>query len=338
VTYQYREIFCPFPVQHSPHVEHAREHVNAWVRQHRLVSKESAWRRFVRADFAWFAAATYPSADAVDTSLVADWFAWLFLVDDQLDDGIVGRDPDQARAAMQRLLAILDATARRSERHSTTPAVAGLADLWERTSVSASREWRRRFTQHVAACFSAAGWEADNRVRGVVPDEQTYTAKRRHTGAIYVCMDLIEVVERIELPVTAFTDPTFQTALDLACNVVCWTNDVYSLEKEQARGEYHNLVAVVAHQRQLTTQGALDHVIEAISQETRRFMDLEKELLGGPPWHRYDVARYLAGMRSWMRGNLDWSRRTKRYHDLESAPARQPGDYLEPLVQPVTPR
>jgi hypothetical protein len=36
------------------------------------------------------------------------------------------------------------------------------------------------------------------------------------------------------------------------------------------------------------------------------------------------VSAYLAGMRSWMRGNLDWSARTRRYRD-----SLRHHDYLE---------
>uniref|UniRef100_UPI001FC9A08C terpene synthase family protein n=1 Tax=Streptomyces africanus TaxID=231024 RepID=UPI001FC9A08C len=89
--------------------------------------------------------------------------------------------------------------------------VTSLADLWRRTS--AGPTWRERFVRHVISGGLAARWEADNRVRGTVPDVESYVENRRHTGAIYVCMDLIEVVERLDLPTPVYESEPFTRAL-----------------------------------------------------------------------------------------------------------------------------
>ena len=41
---------------------------------------------------------------------------------------------------------------------------------------------------------------------------------------------------------------------------------------------------------------------------------------------------YLDGMRSWMRGNLDWSRQTPRYNHDDVSQYCRPQDYLEEAV------
>jgi hypothetical protein len=43
------------------------------------------------------------------------------------------------------------------------------------------------------------------------------------------------------------------------------------------------------------------------------------------------VAPYLAGMRSWMRGNLDWSASTRRYRDAVRNYG-DPAEYLETVL------
>lgn len=45
---------------------------------------------------------------------------------------------------------------------------------------------------------------------------------------------------------------------------------------------------------------------------------------------RRSVAPYLAGMRSWMRGNLEWSASTRRYRG--SSRAGDPAEYLEAVL------
>ncbi|ATL26532.1 hypothetical protein KY5_1514 [Streptomyces formicae] len=331
------DILNPFPYRVSPHVEQARAHLGEWTRRIGLVRRDAARRRFEKADFGWFAAMVYPTADAERLELMAGWFAWLFLVDDQLDDGRVGHSPEQVKevfAGMRAVLGSADHGAAAAVDPELPAAVSSLADLWLRSSSDATAHWRRRFVQHLDDCLTtAATWEAGNRHAGIVPDEETYREKRRHTGAIYVCMDLIDIVERIDVPVAVYESREFTAALEAACNVVCWTNDVYSLEKERAMGEVHNLVHVVEHHRGLDRDKALAHVIGATSAETELFLARERELLRAHPGHTAVLTPYLAGMRTWMRGNLDWSSRTKRYEAAEVADdSRRPDAYLETVL------
>jgi Terpene synthase family 2, C-terminal metal binding len=322
------DIRSPFPYQVNEHAELARAQLTGWTLDAGLVHKESARKRFEKADFGWFVAMVYPTASASHLELVANWFAWLFLVDDQLDDGGFGRDPEWVRRSVRLMRTIL-------ENPGTVPAdvpavITSLTDLWVRTVVDASAAWRQRFTGHLVDCLeTAAVWEVGNRVQGIVPDEDTYIAKRRHTGAIYVCMDLIEIVERLDVPGRVYDSPRFAAALDAACNVVVWTNDVYSLEKERSVGEVHNLVYVVEHHRGLDRSAALAQVCAAIEAETQRYLASEIELLRAYPRHADMLVPYLAGMRTWMRGNLDWSARTRRYQPTDAV---SPAHYLETTV------
>lgn len=326
------DIYCPFPQRTNPHVAHVREHLDSWTRNTGLVHRDSARDRFEQADFGAFVGMVYPTADSENLDLVADWFVWLFLVDDQLDDGHLGRSPDRVRSVVEVMRSVVEGGAR-PVTEGLPAAVVALVDLWERTVPAAAPQWRRRFTYHLMTYLTTATtWEAGNRAAGVVPDEATYIEKRRHTGAIHVCMDLIEIVAGIEAPESIHNDPRFITALEASCNVVCWANDVYSYEKEQVLGEIHNLVHLVRHHRGYGKQESLDHVCAEIATETERFLTAEAELLAAYPQLDWMLEPYLDGMRSWMRGNLDWSRQTPRYNPADVSQYKEPEQYLEATV------
>jgi len=299
--------------RHSDHEDSARAHVFRWVTEFRLAAGP-ALRRFQAADFPGFVATTYPTADPEMLALVTDWFAWLFLLDDALDDGPTGRDQAATDALMTSLAnAISGDDARASE-----PLARALADLWRRTTATATPAWTQRFLEHMTAGMAAASWETANRAAGHVPTPSQYIQARRHTGAIYVCMDLIDIVTGLTVPAELYASEPFHSALTAACDVVCWTNDVYSLDKETRLGEWHNLVSVVAHHEQLHREAALADAAHRIVTRLGQFYDAERTL------RDHDnpaVAAGLDGMRSWMRGNFDWSRRTRRYRD---ATTRQP--------------
>ncbi|MFF0436251.1 terpene cyclase [Streptomyces sp. NPDC004327] len=330
----------PFPYRVSPRVEQARAHLTEWTGRTGLVRQERARERFERADFGWFAAMVYPTASPAHVDLMADWFAWLFLVDDQLDDGAVGRDPEHFGAVVDGMRAVLgsdDFGASAAAPGGELPvAVSSLADLWSRTAPDTTAAWRRRFVRHLEDCLAtAAVWEAGNRLAGIVPDEAEYIPRRRHTGAIYVCMDFIDVVERLDVPEDLYGSGPFTDALNAACDVVCWTNDLYSYEKERSLGEVHNLVHIVRHHHALDRDPALVRVRDAVDAETERFLVKERELLRAFPGHAAVLRPYLAGMRSWMRGNLDWSRATKRYQSSDASVRERPQEYLETAVMGV---
>ncbi|MGW8888128.1 terpene synthase family protein [Streptomyces sp. NPDC055749] len=328
------DIYCPFPQRTNPHVGQTREHLDTWTRRTGLVHRESARARFEQADFGAFVGMVYPTAGSTHLDLTADWFVWLFLVDDQLDDGQLGRDPERVRGVVARMLAVVDGMDTAAVPDEELPAaVVALEDLWARTIPAMAPHWRRRFAWHLTTYLTTATtWEAGNRADGVVPSEETYIAKRRHTGAIHVCMDLIEIVAGIEAPESIHNDPRFITALEASCNVVCWANDVYSFEKEQVLGEIHNLVHLVRHHRGYGEQQAIDHVCARIAAETERFLTAEDELLEMYPQLAGILVPYLDGMRSWMRGNLDWSRLTPRYNPADVSQYEEPEEYLEETV------
>ncbi|MEV3932572.1 MULTISPECIES: terpene cyclase [unclassified Streptomyces] len=332
------DIYCPFPQRSNPHVDHTREHLDTWTRRTGLVHRESARQRFEQADFGAFVGMVYPTADGEHLDLVADWFVWLFLVDDQLDDGDLGRSPERVRDVVERMRAVVEDGAPGPRPDEEAPAaLVALADLWERTIPRAAPHWRARFTWHLMTYLTTATtWEAGNRAAGIVPSEAAYTAGRRHTGAIHVCMDLIEIVAGVEAPESVHNDARFITALEASCNVVCWANDVYSYEKEQVLGEIHNLVHLVRHHRGYGKQQALEHVCAEIATETTRFLTAEGELLALYPELAGLLVPYLDGMRSWMRGNLDWSRQTPRYNPADVSQYAEPDAYLEESVLGVS--
>ncbi|MER8089705.1 terpene cyclase [Streptomyces sp. NPDC058316] len=328
------DIYCPFPQRTNPHVGHTRVHLDSWIRNTGLVHRDSAMKRFEQADFGAFVGMVYPTADSKNLDLVADWFVWLFLVDDQLDDGHLGRSPERVRDVVAVMCSVIEGKGTGTPPDEELPAaVVALVDLWERTIPTAAAHWRTRFGWHLTTYLTTTTtWEAGNRAADVVPSEETYIAKRRHTGAIHVCMDLIEIVAGIEAPESIHNDSRFITALEASCNVVCWANDVYSYEKEQVLGEIHNLVHLVRHHRGYGKQQALEHVCAEIATETERFLTAEAELLTAYPQLSWMLTPYLDGMRSWMRGNLDWSRQTPRYNPADVSQYTAPEQYLESTV------
>lgn len=153
---QLPDIYCPFPQQTNPHVGDTRLHLDAWIRNTGLVHRDSARERFEQADFGAFVGMVYPTADGKNLELVADWFVWLFLVDDQLDDGHLGRSPERVRDVVAVMRSVIEGNGTGGVPDEELPAaVVALVDLWERTTPTAAPHWRARFCRVPAAVLDA---------------------------------------------------------------------------------------------------------------------------------------------------------------------------------------
>ena len=207
---------------------------------------EAAAAHFDDAEFGRFAARINP--DAIDVRIIGEWVSWLFLVDDQFDDAA---DPAvQAEAVgcfVQELRAVLPAEPGPTP-IPTSLGAAAAADAWSRTAPAMSRSWRRRFVKHLCGYITLYKQEIAYQRHTRPPSTREYVPYRRIIGAADPTFDLIEVAEQFSLPPAVFDSDICQ-AMRLAGNdVACWTNDIFSLAEEGARGDLNNLVAALQHE------------------------------------------------------------------------------------------
>lgn len=83
-------------------------------------------------DFGYFAAVSIPNASAVKLRTVIDWFNWLFVFDDQLDDGPLSLQKEEACRYIDDTLALLDDTTPYQSKKPTQPIQRVIQDIWRR--------------------------------------------------------------------------------------------------------------------------------------------------------------------------------------------------------------
>ncbi|OQR63551.1 hypothetical protein B6E66_13330, partial [Streptomyces maremycinicus] len=176
-----------------------------------------------------------PQAVASELGLLAQWGAFIALVDDGFDRQ--GKSPEQVRAVLDQLLEVLANADGTRYPASAAPAVHALADLWERTRIAARPGWRHRFLALYEDFADATCIEARLRARGEQLGLDDYLALRRRTITV---LPVLAVVERA-LPVAGELEGLREAAAD----IVAWTNDLRSAPRELEEGT-ENLVAVLA--------------------------------------------------------------------------------------------
>ena len=326
-------IYCPFPSQINPLVESTHTQSLAWAQHFQLVQREKALKRFNACRFAWLTDRVHPTANGPELTLVNEWLVWLFMLDDQFDDGSLRKQPERMQQIMREFAHSLSLSMPDQEVvSSSNPLSRALLDLWRRTYSCMHPLWRERFIQHFADYFASLYWEAQNRVSDSIPDLPTYITKRRDLAGMPIALDLAWLVEHIDLPQDVYVHPTVQILIETTSNVVGWTNDVFSFEKELAQGENSNLVVVAQHTYKCSQQEALDYASALITSEVERFLATRPLLPVFTPAVEQQLQRYVQMLATWMRGNLDWSIETLRYKHASQVNQGGDSDYIEALL------
>ncbi len=328
-------MFCPFMPQQSVYADLVEQRTKAWALDFHLIQKEAALRRFNGSRFSHLTTRTFPLASYEDTVILNKWMAWLFLFDDQFDEGDAGRRLELHRQVMRDLLQVLEeGNSDASDTRSYAPGgaiAAAMQNLWRQTYPRMSPEWRQRFAGHITIYLTAYGKETANRIRNYIPDVASYVQLRREAGAVQIALDLLEFGYHIHLPIEIYRGSEFQELYLATVDVVCWCNDIVSIEKEMAHGEVSNLVFSIRQTYGLSWQDAINYANRMNTERVQHFIQASQHLPTYPPEIERDLNKYLEGMRSWMRGNIDWSAETLRYaHLTASIPQETP--YLESIL------
>lgn len=177
--------------------------------------------------------------------------------------------------------------------------------------------WRARLAGHIGAFFETCVQESENRLTGQVPDLDEYIAMRGR--ALMPYLDLIEVTTHAAVPEEIYGLPEFAEMNAALSDADLWTNDLFSCEKEALLGDPHNLVLVHQHAHGTDLQASADAVGVMIQGRFDRFTELSAtfadrltpELRALFPEDRLE--RHIAGLRSWLTGQLKWRFETLRF-------------------------
>ncbi|MFJ6793774.1 terpene cyclase [Streptomyces sp. NPDC091268] len=324
----------PFPLAVSPDLEGARLRNLAWVQRQGLITSSDSLEGYASWDMPRLAAYGFPYARGRQLDLCTDVMAFFFVFDDQLD-GPLGRAPDRVAALCQNLIDLV---------HGARPSPGGdrcaaaFADVWARCTDSAPAGWVARVAHEWEYYFATQAHGAIGRLRGTPADMEHYLQVRRGIAGTALTVSLGERAAGIDVPASAFHSPQLRIMREIAVDVPLMCNDVYSLEKEEARGDVDNLVLVLEHSRRMSRDEALAAAREEVHQRCARFGQLSRQLpqlcdqLGLTPAERAAVDMYISVMAGWMSGYGAWQSETLRYTSaLQVVPGSGPG-YFENIL------
>jgi hypothetical protein len=329
----------PLASEVNPLADHAARRQQSWFSTHALADVGDPEDPLMLLQAPRVAALAYPRAALSTLSLATDWTAWFFHFDDYFDEGPMGKAEHRARQTVDFIRHALghrpsDGVPRSSgSLHRTQEA---FADLMARSREIMTGWQSRMFVFHLESYFEALVTEAVNREHDAIPDVKSYCALRRNTGPALPLLDLVEHTEGIRLPRSFHGSALFGRLMEAAADVAGWINDVFSVSKEQDRGDFHNLVLVIQHAEEINIVEAGRLAINKIG-ERLRLLDGATQavdewcLSAGVP-----QAERLA-LHSWVRGLHDFQHHANWYIDhARYATSQYPGgSSRSPLAEPL---
>ncbi|XXX76528.1 terpene cyclase [Sorangium sp. So ce134] len=301
----------PFPASLHVDADVVERRTLQWVRRMRLASDERSLARIKAANVAYLAAWVFPSASLQTLQLASDFTAVLFLLDDAYDEGTLSADPEAVAKLNERYLGELFGYI---EADTDDPLTRGLIDIRDRIRRDHPHFLLNRWLSHFQYYFEANLWEANNRKERRVPENGEYIMMRRYSGAVYPYCDLLELLLEQPLPLEVVQHPLLQSVREICNDILCWTNDYFSLEKELRSGEVHNLIVVLRNNHGLTLEQAVARLKRMHDERIAEYQHVKGEILSS--WSAGGIRQYLDATDAMIAGHQRWALAALRYTEL----------------------
>ncbi|MFC1419518.1 terpene synthase family protein [Streptacidiphilus cavernicola] len=326
------DVFMPFPLRLSPHLDAARENLVEWAARTGILDAvpglpgSEVWseEKIRDYDLPLCAAGIHPDATPEQLDLTSGWLAWGTYGDD-LYPVLFGRTLDlaAARIATERLSLFMPLEQGDPGPPPSSALERGLADLWQRTAGPMTPTDRRTFRTAVEEMADSWLWELANQKQNRIPDPVDYVEMRRKTFGSDLTMSLSRLSHGLAVPPEVYRSRPLRGMENAAADYACLLNDVFSYQKEiQFEGEIHNAVLVVQNFLDCPPDQAVTVVNNLMTARLQQFQHIvERELPA--LYDDFDLSTesrrlldgYAAELRDWMSGILNWHRGCRRYDE-----------------------
>ncbi|KAH9926842.1 isoprenoid synthase domain-containing protein [Amylocystis lapponica] len=296
---------CTLPIKCSRHWKQASAESKKWLFKGDNLSQKKR-DAFHGLKAGYLTSMCYPDSGFPQLRVCCDFMNYLFHLDNLSDDM-------NDRGTLGTAVNVLDALYHPGTCRPVSRVGIMTRDYWRRLIVTGSPGAQQRFIETFDMFFQAVTQQAMDRADGVIPDLESYISMRRDTSGCKPCWALIEYANNLDLPWEVMDDPVIRGLGEAANDLVTWSNDIFSYNVEQSKGDTHNMIIVVQKQEGLDLQSAVDFVGDLCKQSIDRFLQLREELPSWGPELDRQVNVYVGGLANWISGSLKWSFESERY-------------------------
>ncbi|KAM5532938.1 hypothetical protein V8D89_013404 [Ganoderma adspersum] len=318
---------CNFPLAYHPHGDDVAAESVRWLDEGCPELSPRGRKALYGLQAGELTAYCYPYCSTERLRVVSDFMNYLFHLDN-ISDGMMRKGTEELADSVMNALWFPDRympTACDGKEQPADEASAGklARDYWTRCTRDAKPGPQARFKENLELFFEAVYQQARDRDTKLIPDLDSYISVRRDTSGCKPVFDLIEYAMDIDLPEHVVRHPVVQALNQGANDLVTWSNDIFSYNVEQARGDTHNMIVILMELRGFDLQTAVDFVGDLCRQTIDTFMENQGNVPSFGPRLDRDVALYMQGLQDWIVGSLHWSFMTERYFGKSGAEVKK---------------
>ncbi|KAI0753658.1 terpenoid synthase [Fomes fomentarius] len=287
-----------FDFKLNPHQEEAAQATNAWF-DRRNVYHGLKKKKFLSHRFDSYAGMSFPDADVAHLETCIAFFLWAF-----------SSKPDAVQVGVDISMEVLrnpDAPPPKF------PYAAMLHDIWRRFRATASPGACNRFFRAVESWMNSQVEQARNRATDEIPSVEDFIILRRRTIGGPIVEAMVEYSLDLQIPEYVWDHPILQEMSKAVIDIMTWPNDLCSFNKEQADGDFQNLVFCIMLERDCNLQTAVDVLTEMQAQRVADYIRYKAQLPSFGPEVDAELARYNKAIEQYTQGTVVWYYHSPRY-------------------------
>ncbi|KAH9838441.1 isoprenoid synthase domain-containing protein [Rhodofomes roseus] len=305
----------PFPLRLNPYTRFVSAESDAFIIEYAKFS-EKQLTKFIGLNAGLLCGMCYAECEPEQLRVCSDFMSFLFNLDDWSDEF----DTTGTKGLEE---AVMNTLNHPDTYHSDSAAARTAKSWWTRMLKTVGPNCRKRFVDTLGLYFKAIMQQATDRATKTVPELEAYISLRRDTSGCKTGFALIEYAAGIDLPNEVVEHPVIQGLLDATNDSVSWANDILSYNREQSRGDTHNLVCAIMATLGLERQAAIDYAGDLCNKTVERFLEGKAALPSWGPEIDAQVQVYVQGLEDWIIANAEWSFMTERYFGKDGPKIRK---------------
>ncbi|KAL4242474.1 Terpene synthase [Abortiporus biennis] len=304
---------CEF--KSNPNEQQATENLSGWFGSFGPCRNERERRLSLSHSFERFGSLTFPLADCEHLETCIKFLMWSFAFDDISDEGELQAEPESIKVGVDLCAKVLDTPL--SAPLPTYKYAAMLHDIWSRVCSNASPSACRRFVLSTKVWIYSQVEQAGNRSESTVPHVKDFVDLRRRTFGGMTAEAMAMYTMHSDIPDYVWCEPVMTEISNATQDLMIWPNDLCSFNKEQADGDYHNLVMAVMLEHDLDLQTAINFVSSMLAKRVKEYMELKKQIPSFGPKVDEEIARYLTAIEHCIQGATRWYYGKRYFRDLD---------------------
>ncbi len=295
---------CPFPRLISPYKDLLREKLREWINEYDCLTEKQR-TKLINIAIESMTAYWYPKGSLGILLLLNRYFLWAFA----FDDAYSYNSDEELKIIIERSLKILNGAT----------LLPGDNVFYRHLFIIASelvtmmpRHWKMRFITHVQEFLEGHLLERPFTQAMRVPSMEEYITIRQRSIAVEQMIDLGEPAINKILPAAVFEHSYVKKIRALACRILMWSNDYYSLQKEVSDNDVMNIILVLEKHNGYSREEAIAYVLRKYQEDIGNFIELEKQR---PDIDGYNqsVTDQITIVKYIIAGDLAWYEHTGRY-------------------------